>query len=114
VIEDVEQIRKNAQKYNDETSIIYKNAVKLARMFKTRLQSTFCFSHTNYYLAFPSNMKFPLPTDPTLPLAKTERGRKSTKLDNDSDEDEYQDQVDDEEEEDDDFVVDDPDDRPYL
>ncbi|KAG2187070.1 hypothetical protein INT44_003298 [Umbelopsis vinacea] len=91
VIEDVEQIRKNAQKYNDETSIIYKNAVKMARMFKTRLQN------------------------PTLPLAKTERGRRSTRTDNDSDEDEYQDHVDDEEEEeDDDFVVEDPDDRPYL
>jgi hypothetical protein len=55
------------------------------------------------------------PIDPTLPLAKSERGRRSTRQDDDSDEDEYHDQVDDDEDEDDDdFVVDDPDDRLYL
>ena len=40
-MDDVEQIRRNAQKYNDETSIVHKNAAKLARLFKGRLQSMY-------------------------------------------------------------------------
>ncbi|GAB5586721.1 hypothetical protein Unana1_01621 [Umbelopsis nana] len=90
VIEDVEQIRRNAQKYNDDTSIVNKNAAKLARLFKGRLQNT------------------------NLPLAMTGRGRQRIRHDRESDEDEYQEQGDDDEEEDDDdFVVEDADDRPY-
>ncbi|KAG2177959.1 hypothetical protein INT43_003206 [Umbelopsis isabellina] len=85
IIDDVEQIRRNAQKYNDETSIVHKNAAKLARMFKGRLQNT------------------------SLPLAMTGRGRQKTVTDKES-EDEYQEPGDGEDdEEDDDFVLDDAD-----
>ncbi|CAO3612225.1 unnamed protein product [Cunninghamella blakesleeana] len=37
LIDDVELIRKNAQKYNHETSLANKNAVRMANFFKTRM-----------------------------------------------------------------------------
>ncbi|KAI9031743.1 hypothetical protein CLU79DRAFT_842322 [Phycomyces nitens] len=40
LIDDVELIRKNAMKFNDETSPAHKNAVRMANYFKTRMLST--------------------------------------------------------------------------
>ncbi|KAI9283252.1 hypothetical protein BY458DRAFT_467512 [Sporodiniella umbellata] len=39
VIDDVELVKKNAMRYNDETSAAHKNAIRMANFFKTRLMS---------------------------------------------------------------------------
>jgi hypothetical protein len=43
MIDDVELVKKNAMRYNADTSPAHKNAIRLANFFKTRLLSKIKF-----------------------------------------------------------------------